>query len=150
MIPPLPGPTLELRNTPLSVVAENLLLLRSVEYRGALHRVFSVLKMRFSDHERAIYEYVIDPGEGIRITGPAPLGEGLLTGISSGAAATVNDNFIEDHQYTGCTKADAKATGCTYYVSTGILLLSVDQALVDTKNNTYRNNDVNLYNGSNQ
>ncbi len=81
-IPTLAGPTLELGNTPLSVVAENLLLLRSVEYRGALHRVFSVLKMRFSDHERAIYEYVIDPGEGIRITGPAPLGEGLLTGIA--------------------------------------------------------------------
>jgi hypothetical protein len=34
-------------------------------------------------------------------------------------------------------------------VSTGILLFQVDPSLVDTKNNTFRNNDVNLYDGSN-
>ncbi len=76
------GPLLEFADTPLSVVAENLLLLRNVEYRGELHRVFSVLKMRFSNHERAIYEYTISSGHGIQISGPAPLGEGLLTGIA--------------------------------------------------------------------
>jgi circadian clock protein KaiC len=81
-IPTIAGPSLEFADTPLSVVAENLLLLRNVEYRGELHRVFSVLKMRFSDHERAIYEYTITGGQGIRITGPAPLGEGLLTGVA--------------------------------------------------------------------
>jgi hypothetical protein len=46
-------------------------------------------------------------------------------------------------------KLDTKATGCTYTVSTGILLFQVDPSLVDTKNNTFRNNDVNLYDGSN-
>ena len=75
------GPELELAGTPLSVVAENLLLLRQVEYRGRLHRVFSVLKMRFSDYQPAIYEYGLSPGEGVRIVGPTPLGEGFLTGI---------------------------------------------------------------------
>jgi circadian clock protein KaiC len=75
------GPELELAGTPLSVVAENLLLLRQVEYRGRLHRVFSVLKMRFSDYEPAIYEYGLSPGEGVRIVGPTPLGEGFLTGV---------------------------------------------------------------------
>jgi circadian clock protein KaiC len=75
------GPALELAGTPLSVVAENLLLLRQVEYRGRLHRVFSVLKMRFSDYKPAIYEYDFSPGVGIRIIGPAPLGEGFLTGV---------------------------------------------------------------------
>lgn len=81
-IPTIAGPTLDLSGTPLSLLAENLLLLRSVEYRGELHRVFSVLKMRFSDHERAIFEYAIEGGEGLHIIGPAPLGEGLLTGIA--------------------------------------------------------------------
>jgi circadian clock protein KaiC len=75
------GPALELAGTPLSVIAENLVLLRQVEYRGTLHRVLSVLKMRFSGYEPAIYEYTVSLGEGIRIVGPAPLGEGLLTGV---------------------------------------------------------------------
>lgn len=74
------GPELELAGTPLSVLAENLLLLRQVEYRGRLHRVFSVLKMRFSGHDRTIYEIAIKEGTGIEVVGPAPLGEGLLTG----------------------------------------------------------------------
>ncbi len=76
------GPALELTDVPLSLTADNLLLLRTVEYRAELHRVFSVLKMRFSPHERAIYEYSIDDGQGIRLLGPAPLSEGLLTGIA--------------------------------------------------------------------
>jgi circadian clock protein KaiC len=78
----LAGPALELADLPLSLVAENLLLLRTVEYRTTLHRVFSVLKMRFSDHERAIYEYAVEAGRGIRLIGPAPLSEGLLTGMA--------------------------------------------------------------------
>jgi len=76
------GQELDLAGMPVSVLAENLLLLRSVEYRGELHRVISVLKMRFSDHERTIQEYTITAGHGIRLLGPAPLGEGLLTGLA--------------------------------------------------------------------
>jgi len=34
-------------------------------------------------------------------------------------------------------------------VSTGIILFQVDQNAVDTKNNTYRNNDANLVNAAN-
>ena len=75
------GPALELAGTPLSVLAENLVLLRQVEYRGTLHRVLSVLKMRFSGYDPAIYEYTVSPGHGMRLVGPAPLGEGLLTGV---------------------------------------------------------------------
>jgi circadian clock protein KaiC len=81
-VPTIVGPALDLAGTPLSVVAENLLLLRTVEYRGRLHRVLTVLKMRFSDHERAIQEFEIAAGRGIRPLGPAPQGEGLLTGLA--------------------------------------------------------------------
>jgi circadian clock protein KaiC len=81
-LPTIAGPTLEFAGTPLSLIAENLVLLRNVEYRGQLHQVLSVLKMRFSKHERGIYEYAINAGRGIEIVGPAPLGEGLLTGVA--------------------------------------------------------------------
>ena len=80
-IPMIVGPALELALTPLSVIAENLLLLRQVEFRSRLHRVLSVLKIRFSEYEEAIYEYKLTPGIGMQIIGPAPLGEGFLTGI---------------------------------------------------------------------
>ncbi|MDE3075570.1 MAG: hypothetical protein KGJ86_09080 [Chloroflexota bacterium] len=81
-LPTIAGPTLEFAETPLSLIAESLALLRNVEYRGQLHPVLGVLKMRFSDHERGIYEYAINAGRGIEIVGPAPLGEGLLTGVA--------------------------------------------------------------------
>jgi circadian clock protein KaiC len=76
------GPELAFGNTPLSLLAENLLLLRQVEYGNRLHRVFSVLKMRFSGFNQEIYEFTVADGQGIRLQGPAPLGEGLLTGVA--------------------------------------------------------------------
>jgi hypothetical protein len=69
--------------------------------------------------------------------------------VSRGATGNVNNNLIEDHQYTGCSKADQRAGTCTYYVSAGIILFQVDPKLVDTKNNVFRNNDANLLNAAN-
>ena len=80
------GTELEFTGTPLSVLAENLLLLRYAEYRGELRRLISVLKMRFSDHDRSIREYTITPDQGLRVVGPAPPAEGLLTGIARALA----------------------------------------------------------------
>ena len=88
-------------------------------------------------------------GNVVRGLGPVPFIAQNGVQVSRGATGDVNGNFIEDHEYTGCSKADAKATGCTYTESTGILLFQVDETLVDTSNNTYRNNDINLFNGSN-
>jgi circadian clock protein KaiC len=79
-VPIISGPALDVAGTPLSIFAENLLLLRQVEYRGRLHRVFSVLKMRFSDYEKTIQEHTITPGRGLQIVGSAPHEGGLLTG----------------------------------------------------------------------
>lgn len=81
------GPELHFEDTPLSVIAENLLVLRKVEYRGRLHKVLSVLKMRFSSHDQTIYEYQITEGRGIELIGPAPMAEGMLTGTAHWAAA---------------------------------------------------------------
>lgn len=70
--------------------------------------------------------------------------------FSNGATGSINNNVIEDHDYTGCSKEAAKATGCTPYVAAGILLVSVDPTSVDTKNNTFRDDQVNLLNASSQ
>ena len=59
----------------LSVIAENQLMLRQLEFRGHLHRVGAVTKMRFSDHERVIHQVAIVPGQGIQVLGPAPFAE---------------------------------------------------------------------------
>ena len=113
------------------------------------------------DHSQ-VYDYqkggVLANGDGtnvrvlsnvIRGQGPTPVIAQNGVQISRGATGNVNDNFIADHQYTGCSKQQQKETGCTYVVSTGILLFAVDPSLVDTKNNTFRNNDANLVNASN-
>jgi len=75
------GPALEFAGTPLSVLAENLLLMRHAEYHGEIHRLFSVIKMRFSDYDRGLHEFTMRAGHGIEILGRPPAAVGLLTGI---------------------------------------------------------------------
>jgi circadian clock protein KaiC len=53
------GPTEGLSNAPLSVLAENLLLLRQITREGRRRGSLAVVKMRFSDHDRTIREYTI-------------------------------------------------------------------------------------------
>jgi circadian clock protein KaiC len=81
-VPTIVGPELSFSGNPLLVFAENLLLLRYAELFGELHRVFAVLKMRFSDFDRTLRVYTIEDGVGIKIAGPAPRAEGLLTGLA--------------------------------------------------------------------
>jgi circadian clock protein KaiC len=70
-MPVVAGTQVELGATPLSVLAENLLLLRQVESPG-LHRTFAVFKMRFSGYDAATHQFSITPGQGIRIVGEGP------------------------------------------------------------------------------
>jgi circadian clock protein KaiC len=73
---------LELADSALRIVAENLLVLRQTEYRGAMRRLLSILKMRFSAHDRAIHDFTIAAGRGIEVVGPAPTAVGLLAGVA--------------------------------------------------------------------
>ncbi|GAC1449367.1 MAG: ATPase domain-containing protein [Ktedonobacterales bacterium] len=66
---------------PISVMAGNVLLLEQVERQATLHRVLSVLKMRFSAHDAALHEFTIDAPDGIRILGQFESGPGVLTGM---------------------------------------------------------------------
>jgi circadian clock protein KaiC len=76
------GPTLDFSDTQLSVLAENLLLLRRVELLGHLRTTFAVLKMRFSAYDEAIHAYQIQDGRGFVMQGPMQNVEGLLSGAA--------------------------------------------------------------------
>jgi circadian clock protein KaiC len=78
-VPKTVGQDLDLVGTSFSALAENLLLLRDVEYLGQPHRVFSVLKTRSSGYERSIREYEMVPGHGIQVLGVAPAVAGQPT-----------------------------------------------------------------------
>ena len=86
-VPTIVGPELSLAGNPLLAVAENLLLMCYAELEGRLHRVFAVLKMRFSDFDRTLRVYTIRDGAGIELAGPAPPAVGLLTGVARPVAA---------------------------------------------------------------
>jgi circadian clock protein KaiC len=66
----------------LAVLAENVLLLQQLAYRGRLHRVLSVLKMRFSDHDYTLCEFLITSPEGIRVLTPDESGREVLVGLT--------------------------------------------------------------------
>lgn len=54
----------------LAILAENVLLVQQLASRGHLHRVLSVLKMRFSTHDHTLREMLIAPPQGIRMLTP--------------------------------------------------------------------------------
>jgi circadian clock protein KaiC len=56
--------------------ADNIMLLRHLESRAELRRVIAILKMRNSDHDRAIHEFTIGPG-----------GLAILTRLQGGESA---------------------------------------------------------------
>ncbi len=61
---------LDLVAGPVSVLAENVILLQQLDYRARLHRVLSVVKMRFSPHDAALHEFAITAPQGITLMGP--------------------------------------------------------------------------------
>lgn len=75
------GPELDFSDTPLALLAENLILYRWVEFRGELVRIVSILQMRDSVYDSSIRQYQITE-EGVHVLPPVETGEGLLTGIA--------------------------------------------------------------------
>jgi circadian clock protein KaiC len=77
----------EFREESVSVVVGNVLLVQQVEQQGRLHRVCSVLKMRFSAHDSTLHEFVIQAPDGIRMLGPFQASTGTLTGFAQPPSA---------------------------------------------------------------
>lgn len=74
--------SLELSADALSVLAENVILLQHIPYMGRLHRILSIPKLRFSDHDSAIREFRIHSPEGIQVLGAFESEEGILESIA--------------------------------------------------------------------
>ena len=75
------GSELDFSATPLANLAENLILLRWVEYRSEMYRILSILKMRDSAYDASIRQVVITD-RGIQVLQRLETAEGLLTGIA--------------------------------------------------------------------
>jgi hypothetical protein len=94
-----------------------------------------------------------DPGTNVTVRdsdfdggGPTPVIARNGVQYTDHAAGLVRNNTIHDHTYTGCDKQAEKTTGCTPFQSAGLLLFNIEQPLIDTSLNLFRNNDKNLFN----
>ena len=80
-VPQVAGPELDIGDSPIAAFAENVVLLRNVEYQGRLVRILSVVKMRDSAYDSGIRQYRVT-AEGISALDPGATESGLLEGIS--------------------------------------------------------------------
>ncbi len=65
----------------ISATVENILLLRYVEIQSQLRRLVSIIKVRESDYDTTIRQYLVTD-KGMVVTDPFPSGEGILTGTA--------------------------------------------------------------------
>jgi len=82
--------TLDFSADSLSVLAENVLLLQQLPFRGQLYRILSILKLRFSAHDATLREFRIAAPEGVKVLEPFASATQALEGITraqEGAAA---------------------------------------------------------------
>lgn len=73
---------LEVGDSPLALLCENLFVLRYVTYRAALYRILAIVKMRDSDHDRSLREYTITRATGLTILEPSASNSGVVAGIT--------------------------------------------------------------------
>src|SRR6185437_2928340 len=62
--------SLDLSADALSILAECMILLQHIPFEGSLHRILSILKMRYSDHDSALHEFRISTPEGLQVLAP--------------------------------------------------------------------------------
>jgi circadian clock protein KaiC len=70
----------------LSVLAENVVLLQQIPYNGQLHRILSILKVRFSAHDTTLREFRIRAPEGLQVLTSGESAQGVLDGITQDQA----------------------------------------------------------------
>lgn len=75
------GPELDFSDSPYEVLAENVILMRNVEFRGELRRILSILKMRDTAHDHSIRQYEISEW-GMKVLPTSETAQGLLRGIA--------------------------------------------------------------------
>lgn len=93
--PKVLGPILDFSTDPLSVLAENLLLVQQLPYQGQIHRVLSVLKMRYSAHDTTLRAFRIAPPAGVEVLTPLESGGTLLEGLTAWQGAQEQSSGAE-------------------------------------------------------
>jgi circadian clock protein KaiC len=81
-VPDIMGPTIRTPIGDLSSLAENLILLRFVELGSQLYRLISVLKVRDSQFDASLHEYVTS-GKGLIIEATADSAQRIMAGYSN-------------------------------------------------------------------
>jgi len=83
-----------------------------------------------------------------RFRGAGPVDYIAQNGVqfSRGGVGAITGSTMEQHEYTGCSQQDAQQTGCTPFVSAGLLIFDSPAKSIDRKNNLYRDNDFNVLN----
>ncbi len=79
-VPDIIGPNIRAPIGDLSSLAENLVLMRYIELRSRLYRLISVLKVRDSDFDPSLYEYVTS-SRGLRIEETCDSAEAIMAGV---------------------------------------------------------------------
>ncbi|TFF18045.1 circadian clock protein KaiC [Jiella endophytica] len=80
--------------THISTITDTIILLRYVELHGEMRRGLAILKMRGTQHEKDIREYVID-GTGMHIREPFRGIHGILTGTPTYMFSRERDNLSD-------------------------------------------------------
>lgn len=74
--------TLDFSSDALSVLAENVMLMQQVPFGGELHRILSIIKLRFSEHDPSVREFRIRAPDGLQMLRRLESGPGVLEGIA--------------------------------------------------------------------
>ncbi|KKQ96540.1 MAG: hypothetical protein A3G66_03800 [Candidatus Levybacteria bacterium RIFCSPLOWO2_12_FULL_39_17] len=89
-------------------------------------------------------------GANVNVENNTVTGEGRVDYIAQngiqfgyGAVGNISGSTVTGHYWTGCSHQDAAKTGCTPWVSAGLLLYAVEAKNVKTSNNMLRNNQFN-------
>ena len=88
-VPDLTGPYIREPARDLTVPSDNLILMRYVEIGARLRRMISVLKVRNSDFDPSLYEYVTT-GHGLQIEGTLAGADAALSGVPRREGGTRN------------------------------------------------------------
>jgi circadian clock protein KaiC len=59
-IAPFDGLRVQVKNTPLAVLGDNVIVIQQYEIQGQLRRLLAVLRMRLSMYDRTLREFVLD------------------------------------------------------------------------------------------
>ncbi|KPV49552.1 hypothetical protein SE17_31955 [Kouleothrix aurantiaca] len=93
-ITPFEGLRVNLTNTPLAVLGDNVIVVQQYEIDGVLRRLLAVIRMRLSFFDRTLRELIMDEG-GIRILRPEESTRETLTAgaqLSGGVAPKDSDS----------------------------------------------------------